>query len=130
VRAFALALAMMLGGCSASELVQNSWNAAPVADLSQPDHRGIVASSLATIFPKNGDLGDLEISGVRQVDHLKGPAWQTCLKLDARRQPQNYAIFIQDGKVIEARAGILIDRCHKETYLPLELPLDSGKIGS
>jgi hypothetical protein len=42
------------------------------------------------------------------------------LKLDAHGKPQIYAIFIQDNKIIDQRAGIVIDQCHKETYTPLE----------
>jgi len=108
---------MTLGGCSASELVQN-WSAAPIGDLSQPNYRRIVIDNIKTLFPK-AEPGELEISGVRMVDHLKGAAWLTCLKLDAHGKPQVYAIFIQDNKIIDQRAGIVIDQCHKETYTPL-----------
>ena len=54
------------------------------------------------------------------VDHLKGAAWLTCLKLDARGAPNYYAIFIQDDKLIDARAGVMMDQCHKETYTTFE----------
>ena len=57
---------------------------------------------------------------MRPVDHLKGPAWVTCLKVVVRGTPQHYAVFIQDDKVIDWRGGIVIDQCHKETYTPLE----------
>jgi hypothetical protein len=65
-------------------------------------------------------LGDVEISGVRMVDHLKGAAWLTCLKLDARGAPNYYAIFMQDDKIIDSRAGVVLDQCYKETYTPFE----------
>jgi hypothetical protein len=59
--------------------------------------------------------------GARAMDlmvdyHLKGPAWLTCLKLDANGRSQHYAIFIQGDKIVDSRAGILMDRCHKEIY--------------
>jgi hypothetical protein len=116
----------MLGGCSASELVQN-WTPPPVADLSQPNYRRIVADNIKSIFPNQALLGELEISGVRLVDHLKGAAWLTCLKLDAHGTPQVYAIFIQADKIIDQRAGIVIDQCYKETYTPLEVPTVAKK---
>ena len=102
-RAFILALAATLGGCSGSELVQNWTSSGPglAVDQPQPDYRRVVTENLKLIFPKQESLGDLEISGVRLVDHLKGPAWITCLKLDAHRKPQLYAVFIQDSKVIK-----------------------------
>jgi hypothetical protein len=126
VRTHVLALAVMLGGCSASELVQN-WTPPPVADLSQPNYRRIVADNIKSIFPNQKLLGELEISGVRLVDHLKGAAWLTCLKLDAHGTPQVYAIFIQADKIIDQRAGIVIDQCYKETYTPLEVPTVAKK---
>jgi hypothetical protein len=74
VRECVLALAVTLGGCSASELVQN-WTPPPVADLSQPNYRRIIADSIKSIFPNQDALGEMEISGIRPVDHLKGAAW-------------------------------------------------------
>ena len=119
LRVHVLALAVTLGGCSASEFVQN-WTSPPAADLSQPNYRRVVADNIKTVFPDHSNLGELEISGVRQVDHLKGPAWLTCLKLDAQGNPQHYAIFIQGNKIVDSRAGIVIDQCHKEAYTPLD----------
>jgi hypothetical protein len=122
VRAHVLALAAMLGGCSASELVQGLTPPPATADLSQPNYRRIIAESIKSIFPNLSALGEMEISDIRPVDHLKGPAWIVCLKLDARGTPQHYAIFIQGDKIIDQRIGIVIDGCHKVTYTPFELP--------
>jgi hypothetical protein len=118
VRVRVLAFAVTLGGCSGSELVQNL--ATPLSDLPQPDYRRIVAANIKTIFPAQAEIGDLEISGVRLVDHLKGAAWLTCVKVDAHGRPQQYAVFIQGDKIIDSRAGIVLDQCYKQTYTPLE----------
>jgi hypothetical protein len=128
VRACALAFAVVLGGCSGSELVQN-LESPSLTDLPQPDYRRIVAANVKTIFPAQAALGDLEISGVRLVDHLKGPAWLTCVKLDAHGTPQQYAVFIQGDKVIDSRAGIVLDQCYKQTYTPLEIATVAKKPG-
>jgi hypothetical protein len=58
----------------------------------------------------------LEISGLRRIDHLKGPAWITCLRLHADNAPQEYAIFIQEGKIIDQRGSVAVDRCKQQTY--------------
>jgi hypothetical protein len=92
------------------------------ADLPLPNHRRIVGDNIRTILPKIDTLGDLEISGARPVDHLKGPAWLTCLKVDARGQPQHYALFIQGDKIVDSRIGVVIDQCYKETFEPFDLP--------
>jgi len=98
--------------------------------LAQPNHRRIVADNIKVIFPDQTSLGDVEISGVRPVDHLKGAAWVTCLKVVVRGIPQHYAVFIQDDKVIDSRGGIVIDHCHKETYTPLETATAAKKPGT
>ena len=129
MRAHVLASALALGGCSASEIVQNA--ATPqAADLSPPDHRRVVADDIRTVFPDQANLGELEISDVRPVEHLKGPAWVTCLKVDARGNPQSYAIFIQGNKIIDARLGIVIDQCHKQAYTPLHIVAAGRKPGT
>jgi hypothetical protein len=119
-RAHILVLAIVLGGCSAGEIVQR-LPSSTMPDLTQPDYRRIVADNLKTIFPNRDLLGEMEISGVRFVDHIKGAAWITCLRLDARGNPQAYAIFIQADKVIDWRSGIVIDQCHKESYTPFDV---------
>jgi hypothetical protein len=116
VRPSVLALTILLAACSGSELVQNLG--AAVSDSPQPDYRRIVASNIKSIFSAQTDVSDLEISGVRLVDHLKGPAWLTCLKLDAHGKAQEYAVFIQGDKIIDSRAGVVMDQCYKETYQP------------
>jgi hypothetical protein len=130
VRGYVLALAVCLGGCSASELVQN-LPPTPAPDLSQPNYRRIVADNIRAIFPGQALAGELEISGARLVDHLKGPAWLTCLKLDARGKPQDYALFIQGDKIIDSRVGIVIDQCYKERFEPFDLssPAGAKKVG-
>jgi hypothetical protein len=127
MRAYVLALAMCLGGCSASELVQNWTPPQAAADLSQPNYRRVIADNIKSIFSGKVLEGEMEISGARQVDHLKGPAWIVCLKLDAQGNPQHYAIFIQGDKIIDQRVGIVIDGCHKETYTPFQTAVTTAK---
>jgi hypothetical protein len=129
VRAYVLALAVALGGCSGSEIVQNLAPAS-APELVQPNYRRIVAENIKSIFPTQASVRDVEISGVRLVDHLKGPAWVTCFKVDAGGTPQHYAVFIQGDKVVDWRGGIVIDQCHKETYTPLETATAAKKPGT
>jgi hypothetical protein len=114
--------AATLGGCSASEIVQNWGSPAVVADPSQPDYRRIIGDNIQVLFSDKRLLDDMEISGIRPVDHLRGPAWIVCLKLDAHRTAQQYAVFIQGDKIIDSRLGIVIDHCHKEAYTHFEPP--------
>ena len=120
MRAYLLALQLTLGGCSASEVVQN-WAPADTPELSPPDYRRVVAENINQIFPSSTPLNDVEISGVRLVGHLKGPAWLTCLKLDAHGKPQNFSLFIQGDKIVDSRMSVVIDQCHKETFQPFDV---------
>src|SRR5262249_44203892 len=81
VRAYLVACAGPWGGCRGGGVVQNSPPAGAIA-LPQPNYRRVVADNVRAIIPNVASVGDLEISGVRLVDHLKGPAWLTCLKVD------------------------------------------------
>jgi len=147
IRAYLLALTLTLGDCSASELVQN-WTSVPAAptstlDLSKPNYRRVVADNMKDIFRNAESLRDLEISEARPVDHVKGPAWITCLKFRvhvdqvvnqspstepvvgesssiSNRSPQYYAIFIQDDKIIDSRLGVLLDQCRSQTFQPFD----------
>jgi len=120
MRAYLLALLLTLGGCSASEVVQN-WAPPASPELSPPDYRRVIAENISKILPGSTPLNDVEISGTRLVDHLKGPAWIACLKLDAHGKPQNVSVFIQGDQVVDSRMSVIIDQCHKETFQPFDV---------
>jgi hypothetical protein len=127
-------LTVSLGGCAAGHIIQNLPDPPMPEDLSEPNYRQIVADNIGTIFPScpkdqtpasgvscgPASLGPLEISGVWRTNHFKGPVWTTCLRIHADSAPQEYAIFIQDGKIIDQRVGVALDRCKRQTYQSFE----------
>ena len=137
MRSCILALGIGLGGCAAGNTViqnlpdqkppdapvsQKLPDASQPTDLSEPNYRQIVADNIKTIFANPAELGILEISNVRQVDHpLKGQAWLTCLRIHAGDAPQEYAVFIKGDKIVEARTGVAIDKCKQQTYSAFDL---------
>jgi hypothetical protein len=128
MHALVLTVTATLAGCAATtEVLQSGTTlpsgdlSAPTADLFQPDYRRIVSQGIKATFP-NLPAGDWEISGVRPVQHIKGPAWLTCLRVDPGGNPQQYAIFIQNNSILEGRVAVAIDQCHKEAYSPLPPP--------
>jgi hypothetical protein len=116
VRFCILALGVSLSGCAAGHIIQNLPDPPLPEDLSEPNYRQIVADNIESVFPSPASLGALEISGVRRTNHLKGLVWLTCLRIHADGAPQEYAIFIQDGKIIDQRAGVVIDHCKQQAY--------------
>jgi hypothetical protein len=125
--ALVLAVHVTLAGCSASELMQQDWTPPAIEDVSQAGFRRVVAENIKTMFADPASLTNVEISGVRMVDHsLNGPAWLTCLKMDANGRSQYFAIFIRGDKIVDSRAGILIDRCHKQIYSPFDIAREAS----
>ena len=123
MRFYILALGICLAGCAAGHsIVQNLPDSPAAQDLSEPNYRQIVADSMATLFPKDPvELGVLEISGVRPVSHLRGPAWLTCLRIHAEDAAQEYAVFILNNAIVDSRVGVSIDRCKQQTYQSYDL---------
>jgi hypothetical protein len=122
VRFCILALGMCLGGCAAGHsVIQGLPDAPRPQDLSEPNYRQIVADNIGTIFPNPADLGVLEISSVRPVNHLLGQGWLTCLRVHAEDAAQEYAMFILGDKIIDVRVGVAIDRCKQQPYAAYDL---------
>ena len=114
-----LALGVALAGCASGSVTQYLADPPPQGDLAEPNYRQIVADNIGSVFP-NAALGMLEISGVRPVNHLRGPAWLTCIKIHADDSPQEYAVFILGDKIIDSRASVAIDRCRQQAYEPFD----------
>ena len=116
-----LALSIGLAGCAAGNIVQYLPDPPMPEDLSEPNYRQIVADNIASVFPSQTSLGTLEISGVRPVNHLRGMAWLTCLRIHADSAPQEYAVFILGNRIVDQRVGVMVDRCKQQTYETFDL---------
>jgi hypothetical protein len=131
-----LSCGVVLGGCSGAELAQYSTPpgaaeiSQPNSEISQPNYRRIVADNIKEIFPKEMPPGEMEISPLRMVDHLKGAAWLTCLKVDSSGSLPLYAIFIQADKIIDVRVGVIKDECRKQPYAPFEIAREATPVQS
>ena len=91
MRSCIFAVGICLGGCAAGHsVIQNLPDIPQPAELSEPNYRQIVADNIGTVFPNPGELGLLEISGLRgPINHLKGEAWLTCLRIHAGDAPKS-----------------------------------------
>jgi hypothetical protein len=132
-----VAVAAILFGCGTSS-AQPSAN--PPTQPT-PNYRAIIAKSLkakdtvtvagqspATYFLDRGGIfgPDAKLDHVDVSDSIKmvqtmynGWAWQTCLRLNLNGKPVTYAVFISEGRVVDARSALAIDSCEKAQYVPL-----------
>ena len=105
-----------------------------------PNYRAIIAKSLRVkekfgaegetipfftsrrgIFPVTAKIDHVEAAGtIRMVQtSYYGWAWQTCIRLNLNDKPSTYAVFISEGRVVDARSAVAIDKCEGEHYAPL-----------
>jgi hypothetical protein len=79
----------------------------------------LVKSILPAIVGAAAAASPHEISGMRQVDHIKGPSWLTCVRGNVGGQLRTFAVYIQHARIVDSRMAVMIDRCDEQTYRPL-----------
>ena len=105
-----------------------------------PNYRAIIAKSLRVkdtnaaesetipYFTSRGGIfaATAKIDHVEAADTIRmvqtnyyGWAWQTCIRLNLNGRPVIYAVFISEGRVVDARSAIVIDNCEHDHYAPL-----------
>ena len=105
-----------------------------------PNYRAIIAKSLRAKAKSGGESGTIPYFTSRggifaasaKIDHVEvadtirmvqtnyyGWAWQTCIRLNLYDRPVIYAVFISEGRVVDARSAIAIDNCERDHYAPL-----------
>jgi hypothetical protein len=73
------------------------------------------------IFPASAKIDHVEAADTIKMVQTNyfGWAWQTCIRLNINGKPVTYAVFISEGRVVDARSAIVIDKCETERYAPL-----------
>ena len=105
-----------------------------------PNYRAIIAKSLRVkdknvaesetipYFTSRGGIfaATAKIDHVEAADKIRmvqtnyyGWAWQTCIRLNLNGKPATYAVFISEGRVVDARSAVAIDNCERDHYAPL-----------
>jgi hypothetical protein len=117
---------------------QGAPQGAPTAPT--PNYRAIIAKGLRVkdvnaaepeaipyftsrggIFPASAKIDHVEAADtIRMVQtNYFGWAWQTCIRLNLNGKPVTYAVFISEGRVVDARSAIIVDHCERDRYAPL-----------
>jgi hypothetical protein len=141
-----LCAAVLLGGGGCASISSSSIDAPTQAPA--PNYRAIIAKSLKAkpgfndprdprfyvsgttyftdrggIFREDKNIENVEVSdAIRMVQtNFFGWAWETCIRLNVNNSPATYAVFISDGRVVDARAANPTDNCESGNYAPLEI---------
>jgi hypothetical protein len=85
-----------------------------------PSYRDIVAGYLKDTFKDHSLYGAFEISDPRRVHSFQGWNWLTCVRFLDHGQRRSYALFLDGGKVVDARYAVQTDQCGVQTYTALE----------
>jgi hypothetical protein len=125
VRILPGAMAMLVAGCSLGDtvLLPSERVAGP-----PPLYRKLIAGGLAGIVGDPKRVGPLQISGLRQVDSYKGPAWLVCLRAAPDGRPLDHAVFIQNEKIVDSRLAVRTDRCDEQAFEPFGALTDSQAV--
>jgi hypothetical protein len=121
---------IVLIGCSDDKAALNRL-AQPKVEL---DYRRIISQQFlldhgtdrfdqdaGKVFVNRSNLGALEISGLRWVQHNTATArvGLVCLRAHPAGLPSiDLSIFIDGGKIVDARTSIIIDDCDRQSYQP------------
>jgi len=118
-------VAALLAGCSLSEVALSPQNdiAGPT-----PNYRKLITAQLASIVGEGRRPQGLRISAPRRVDSVKGIAWLVCLRADADTQPLDYAILIQEERIVDSRTAARTDQCYAQLYEPFGVFVDSQNV--
>ena len=92
-----------------------------------PPFRKLITANVVAIFGDASRAQGMKISGVRRVDSLKGPAWLVCVRTMSDGRALDYAVFIQDEKIVDSRLAVRGDHCEAEALEPFGVFTDSQR---
>lgn len=118
-----LLLTLLLSGCARWD-VEPSAQSRALAEL-EPPYRKLVSGGLVQIVGKTASAQGMQISRLRRVDSIRGPAWLVCLRTRADAAVRDYAVFIQEERIVDSRLAVRADRCDEQAFEAFGVYTDS-----
>ena len=110
----AILLAGLTAACSATLPSMQITSASAVP----PDnYRKIISSGIPATIAKGAQVSELQKTVAAQSGD-----WFACLKSDNKPNDGLFAIFIENGKIVDFRRSVVIDHCESAIYSPLPPP--------
>ena len=110
----AISLAGLTAACSATlpSTQITSTSAVPPAD-----YRKIIGTGIPATIAKGAQVSELQ-----RTEAAQSGDWFACLKSDNKPNDGLFAIFIENGKIVDFRRSVVIDHCKSAIYSPLPPP--------
>lgn len=116
----AAASAALLAHCAG--LIGTEEAPPAAAPVPPSDYQRVIADNVPGQFKDKSLLAGAQVSPLRAAVAPQRGDWMACLKMGGGGEPAFYAVLIQDGKILELRRAVGIDRCEAESYAPLSPP--------
>jgi hypothetical protein len=113
-------------GCAGIDAKETAANVQAGAE--PPDEKKL-AELVNAAFTAAKLSGAPEVSPVRATHDTQMGDWVFCIRSRSADQKQEYAVLIRNNAISDIRSLVSIDRCHEETYRPIEIKAQQGVSG-
>ena len=111
-------LAILLAGVTAAcSATLPSTQLTPASAVPPADYRKIISTGIPATIAKEAQVSELQRTKPAQHGD-----WFACLKSDNKSNYGLFAVFIENGKVVDFRRSVGIDHCESAVYSPLAPP--------
>ena len=122
---FLLAISGRAGLTAACSATLPSTQITSTSAVPPADYRKIIGAGIPATIAKQAQVSELqETEGAQSGD------WFACLKSDNKPNDGLFAVFIENGKIVDFRRSVVIDHCESAIYSPLPPPAPPVKESS
>ena len=116
-------LATLLAGLTAAcSATLPSTQITPASAVPPDNYRKIISSGIPATIAKQAQVSELQKTQGAQLGD-----WVACLKSDNKPNDGLFAVFIENGKIVDFRRSVVIDHCRSAIYSPLAPPAPPAK---
>ena len=111
-------LAILLAGVTAAcSATLPSTQLTPASAVPPADYRKIISTGVPATIAKEAQVSELQ-----RTKQTQAGDWFACLKSDNKPNDGLFAVFIENGKIVDFRRSVSIDHCESAVYSPLAPP--------
>jgi hypothetical protein len=111
-------LAILLAGLTAAcSGTLPSTELTPASAMPPADYRKIIGTGIPVTIANGAQVSELQKTEGAQLGD-----WAACLKSDNKPNDGLFAVFIENGKIVDFRRSVVTDHCETAIYSPLAPP--------